>query len=163
LIAAPYSLKSLAHSGRCSVADIRSEELFFRGRWKWTAFGYEQGIRPCAFGDIDAHLERNHWHLFIEAKHWDGKGHLSKSVPKGQWIALESLISYGHTVWLLIGDAPENNPLYLRMWHKMDDGRVKQLDDDYQGLPLEERRQRLRQRINDWYAFANTAKARRAA
>lgn len=145
------------------MADIRDWEKFKRGRWRWTEFGYERNLGPCAFGDIDAHLERNDWHLFIEAKHWDGSGALNTDVPRGQWIALESLIRYRHTVWLLIGDATENNPLYLRMWHQMDDGRVRQLDDDYRGDTLDVRRSRLGRRVADWYRFADTNRVRMGA
>lgn len=141
--------------GWCSVADIRDWDLFKRGRWKWTEYGYERNLGRCAFGDIDAHLERNHWHLFIEAKHWDGTGHLPTSIPVGQWLALKSLIRYQHTVWLLIGDATQNNPLYLRMWNQTRDGQVRSQDDDYRSLTVEQRRAALGQRIADWYAFAN--------
>lgn len=142
------------------MADIRDWDKFQRGRWKWTEYGYERNLGPCAFGDIDAHLERNDWHLFIEAKHWDGTGSLNTNVPRGQWIALESLIRYRHTVWLLIGDATTNNPLYLRMWHQTESGQVMQKDDDYRTLEVAERRQQLGRRIADWYTFANVAKVK---
>lgn len=146
------------------MADIRDWDAFKRGRWNWTAGGYEHGLGPCAFGDIDAHLERRGWHLFIEAKHYENGRSMSLSIPTGQWIALRSLIANGHTVWLLLGDATANDPLFLRMWHQQVDGALGKVDDDYRQLPIEQRRERLRSRINQWYAFANsTPQARRAS
>lgn len=94
--------------------DIRNWELFKRGRWPWNRYGYEDSFpRGCGFTDVDALVEFGGLRLMIEAKHWTGQGSAAP-LPKGQRMALgREAEDDGKTVFVLWGNAEENNPLRI--------------------------------------------------
>lgn len=97
------------------MADIRDWELFMRGRWKWTAYGYDKGFpRGCSFSDVDAITEFDGHTLYIEAKHWDGVGNVP-AVDTGTLLLLKHVAEQPDvTVLLLWGCAPCNDPWAVR-------------------------------------------------
>ena len=107
------------------MSDIRNWPNFIRGRWSWAATGYETRLhRGCGFTDVDAMTERNGYHLVIEAKHCE-RPDLTFTIPTGQRSALLSLTNLLHpltgepaiTVYVLAGDAQDNDPMGLLVFH----------------------------------------------
>lgn len=144
------------------MSDIRSTKYFMAGRYKWTEFGHERHLqRGCAFGDIDAALESNGRHLFIECKYWGDNdnplpnpgGPPPLGIPKGQWMSLYRLAhKQDCDVWLLYGDAEQNNPTYLvEVGIDEHPHRVYPLAN----LSLEQRREWFSRRVGLWQAEAD--------
>lgn len=123
------------------MSDIRDWDAFKRGRWNWTAHGYERGFpRGCGFTDIDAAVEFDGHCLFIEGKHHDGTGEFA-SLSRGQRLFMDRLVSLGVDVFVLYGNAPANDPQGL---YDVRRGEWA----DWRGHSIESRRQRLKNRID---------------
>lgn len=128
------------------MADIRDWGKFIRGRWDWTASGFEKNFpRGCQFTDVDAAVEFDGRMLLIETKHHDGVG--SCEYPDtGQLLALRAEVKLGKTVFILYGCGPCSSPQALRILGK------KRPDDrfiDWRGIPsIEERRKLLKYQID---------------
>lgn len=74
------------------MADIRDPQAFMKGRWAYDRLGYTQRFpRAISFTDIDAMVEINNHHLFIEHKEYHPKQGNPTPLPTGQRIALERL------------------------------------------------------------------------
>lgn len=117
-------------------SNIRNIAGFMRGIWDWVhlnpAFG-DTGIRV---EDIDGHVERNGYHLFIEAK---GVG---VPVPLGQQIVHHSFRRDGDMVLIVWGD--QNNPESVLVMHR--NGR------DYMGRCDWGTLNRI---VKDWFIWAD--------
>ena len=136
------------------MADIRDPHAFVTGRWAWSRFGYESAFPGrIGIGDIDGMVERNGQHLFIENKHAHHGEPLSLDLPVGQRLALESLCHSGHTVLVLHGCGHLNDPIYLQRW-KVSDGALEKVNADLQLMPIEQRREVLKQAFATWAQWA---------
>jgi hypothetical protein len=129
------------------MADIRDWGKFIRGRWDWTAGGYEKGFpRGCQFTDVDAATEFDSQFLLIETKHHDGTGIGMEYPDTGQLMALRAEVRLGKTVFILYGCGPCNSPQALRIlgYKKPDDVFI-----DWRNIPsIEERRKLLKYQID---------------
>lgn len=120
------------------MSDIRDWGAFIRGRWNWTRYGYEHGFpRGCQFSDIDAVVEFNDRVLFIETKHYEGVGNLTRPA-RGQTLLAERLTRDPSTSYLLVyGCGCCNNP--QAAWDA-----ATGILHDWRTLELVERRRRLK-------------------
>jgi hypothetical protein len=137
------------------MADIQDWGKFLRGRWDWTAGGYEKGFpRGSQFTDVDAAVEFDGQMLEIETKHHDGTG--SCEYPKaGQLISLRKDVELGKTVFILYGCGPCNSPWALRILGLSREGDVFI---DWRGIPsIEERRKLLKEQIDLAQGIAGVA------
>jgi hypothetical protein len=110
------------------MADIYSPDAFMQGRWNWTAGGYEANFpRKCQFTDLDAGVEFDGLHLFIECKEYDGPPGIcpNDQHDDGQRTFLRSLVSDTATVFILFGVAKDNNPWCARVL------KPKRIDDNF--------------------------------
>jgi len=128
------------------MADIRDWGLFLRGRWDWTRGGYERNFpRGCQFTDVDASIEFNGWFLQKETKHHDGTDGQFSYPPNGQLMALRKEHGLGKSVFVVYGCGPCNSPQGVRILGAMfKEDRTY----DWRGLPVEERRIRLKKLID---------------
>ena len=136
------------------MADIHDWAAFIRGRWNWQRYGYEHGFpRGCQFTDIDAAVEFDGKRLVIEPKHHDGIGPCDYP-PQGQLIFLRDEVQLGKVVIVLYGCGVCDSPQAVRIL-----GATKAEDQwkDWRGLPLDERRRRLKEEIDIALGLAGAA------
>ncbi len=125
------------------MGDVRDWDQFIRGRWRWTAHGYERGFpRGSQFSDIDAATEFDGHRLKIESKFWDGIGS-PPGIDTGQYRLLQDEAERDNTTVLVVyGCASCNNPLAVR-----DMGTL--VLQDFRDMELECRRKELKKRIDE--------------
>jgi hypothetical protein len=133
------------------MATVRNWGNLIRGRWDWTACGYEKGFpRGCQFTDLDAAIEIDDRRLVIEPKHYDGVGDLPgdgypPGMGAGQLRFLRDEAALGKVVIAVYGCGPCNDPhvIYVLGAHRSDDRFV-----DWRGLDKEERRKLFKAEID---------------
>jgi hypothetical protein len=126
------------------MGDVRNWGKFIRGRWDWTAFGYERGFpRNCQFSDLDAVVEFDGRRLLIECKAYDGQG-VIPSPDGGQLRLLRSEAGPGRTVLVVYGCGVCNEPYALHEIYRAGPPRFE----DWRSLSTPERRRRLKAEIN---------------
>lgn len=133
------------------MADVRDWGKFIRGRWDWTAGGYERGFpRGCQFTDVDASIEFDGHHLVIEAKHYDGGGDWPGFPPNGQLAALRDEVRLGKSVLIIWGCGPCNSPWAIcRLATSRSADRLVRWDLDLVPKPIGMRRGLLKAHIDD--------------
>lgn len=133
------------------MADVRDWGKFIRGRWDWSASGYEDGFpRGCQFTDLDATVEFDGERLVIETKHYDGTGHLPgdgypPGMSAGQLRFLRDEAAAGKSVLVLYGCGPCNDPHVL---YVLGATRGEDRYEDWRGRDKLERRKLLKAEID---------------
>lgn len=131
------------------MADIRDWAAFIRGRWNWSAYGYEDGFpRGCQFTDLDAGTEFDGRSLDIETKAWDGLGIVPSIYgdnDKGQRLFLRNEAKLGKTVFVVYGCGCCNNPYAM---HRLGVTRSEDRFLDWREYDLEQRRKNLKHEID---------------
>jgi hypothetical protein len=132
------------------MADVRDWGRFIRGRWNWTAFGYEDGFpRNSQFTDVDSSVEFDDRRLVIECKGWDGDGIIPSiygDKSTGQRMHLRDEAKLGKTVFVLYGCGVCNDPYAL---HILGPSKHDDLFVDWRGLDRPERRKLLKRAIDE--------------
>jgi len=133
------------------MADVHDWGKFIRGRWDWTAHGYERGFpRGCQFTDLDAAVEFDGQRLVIETKHYDGVGSLPGNgyppgMGDGQLRFLRDEATLGKAVIALYGCGPCNDPYVI---YVLGATRDEDRFEDWRGRDKEERRKLLKAEID---------------
>ena len=96
------------------MADIRDPQGFMKGRWNYDALGVSRAfpgkISPT---DIDAMVEINQHHLFLEHKEYHPDRGEPSALPLGQRIALERLARKDKMMVLHIAGIAEHGRAYI--------------------------------------------------
>jgi hypothetical protein len=131
------------------MADVRDWARFIRGRWDWTAHGYEDGFpRGCQFTDLDAAAEIDGHELVIEAKQWDGEGIIPSIYEDrctGQRRFLRNEAAFGKRVFVVYGCGVCNDPYAL---HELGPRHPDDRFMDWRGLGRQERRKLFKNEID---------------
>lgn len=98
------------------MADIRDIDAFMKGRWAYDRHGYTKAFpRGISFTDIDAMVEINHHHLFLEHKEYHPSQGEPTALPTGQRIALERLAAKErNTILHIAGIAETGRPYWIQ-------------------------------------------------
>lgn len=95
------------------MADIRDPQAFMKGRWAYDQLGYTQAFpRGISFTDIDAMVEINYHHLFLEHKEYHPSMGEPTALPTGQRIALERLAAKEKITMLHVAGLAETGRPY---------------------------------------------------